>query len=134
VPVEEAQGDPIPEAEGDPILEAQGDPIPGAEGDAILERAGALTPSPEEKTVHDRDVQVALSHPRFPFQSGRDPFDKIGRVSTLTGISGTTKMVDALYISSSLWFNFSIAALAFMLGYFYASVGAQLVEVCVHWL
>ncbi|RHZ67189.1 putative Pfs domain protein [Aspergillus thermomutatus] len=82
----------------------------------------------------DSNERAAASHHRLPFQSGRGPLAKIARVSTLSGISDTIKMVYSLHTSSNLWSNVCIAALAFVIGYLYASVGAHLVEACGHWL
>ncbi|GFF27134.1 hypothetical protein IFM61606_09892 [Aspergillus udagawae] len=90
--------------------------------------------SPEKTTVRDGNIQAALSHPRLFLQLVRDLFEKIASLSMLSGISGTFKTADALHVSPILWTKVSIAALAFMIGYLYASVGARLVEVGGHWL
>jgi hypothetical protein len=87
--------------------------------------------SPEKTTVRDRNVQGALIHARFLLQPLRDAFAKVAKFSMLSGISDTVKMVDAFHISSSLWTNFCIAALAFVIGYFYASAGAHFEEAAV---
>ncbi|GIJ90992.1 hypothetical protein Asppvi_009957 [Aspergillus pseudoviridinutans] len=74
--------------------------------------------------VLHRNVQAGLSRFRFPVHSVLDPFAKVARVSRLSSISDTIKMVDAFHTSSSLWTKVFIVVLAFLVGYLYASVGA----------
>ncbi|GFF81118.1 hypothetical protein CNMCM6936_000820 [Aspergillus lentulus] len=83
---------------------------------------------PEKTIIRDRNSQAALSHARLLYQSARHLSAKVARISAKLGISDTVTMIDVFHISSSLWTNFCIAALAFMTGYFYASAGAHLVE------
>jgi nucleoside phosphorylase len=87
--------------------------------------------SPEKTIIHDLHSHAALSRARFVFQSVLDLFAKVATVSTTSSISDTVKMIVVFHTSSSFWTNFCIAALAFVIGYFYASAGAQLEEVAV---
>ncbi|PKX90096.1 putative Pfs domain protein [Aspergillus novofumigatus IBT 16806] len=73
--------------------------------------------SPEKRTSRDRNSQAALSPGRLLFQSMLDFFAKVATVSTMSSISDTVKMIDVFHISSSLWTNFCMAALAFVIGY-----------------
>ncbi|KAH2000390.1 hypothetical protein KXV97_007827 [Aspergillus fumigatus] len=77
--------------------------------------------SPEETTIRDRVSDAALSHARLLFQSMLDLFAKVATVSTTWSLSKTVKIIDVFHISSSLWTNVSIAALAFLIGYLCAS-------------